>query len=286
MNSPLIRRAVLLVLAAGAILTLAPVWGSDSKGPTSRQIKLGPADTAEVKLLRRYGREREATASAIKRVPYLVRGSSKGKMVALTFDDGPGPSTESVVKQLRRLKVPATFFQVGAEMKKFPDVDYGGDPDRHFAFGNHTYSHAFMAKLKRGQQWAEIVRGASAVRGNPSLLPAKIFRPPYGSFNKTTHKLLRRSGELMVVWSVDPADYDRPGAKVIAKRVISAVRPGAIVLLHDGGGYDRNQTVAALPRIVRALHRRGYRFVTVPQMIAYAPPPRAQSLPRYLREGS
>jgi peptidoglycan/xylan/chitin deacetylase (PgdA/CDA1 family) len=83
---------------------------------------------------------------------------------------------------------------------------------------------------------------------------------------------------LMVLWSVNPEDYYRPGRKRIVKRVVDAVRPGAIVLLHDGGG-NRSQTVAAVPHIVRRLRARGYRFVTIPRLLADDPPPRNQGPP-------
>jgi peptidoglycan/xylan/chitin deacetylase (PgdA/CDA1 family) len=87
---------------------------------------------------------------------------------------------------------------------------------------------------------------------------------------------------LMVLWSIDPNDYLRPGAKLIAERVLSAATPGAIVLMHDGGGA-REQTVAALPRIINGLRRRGYRLVTVPALLRYDPAPRHQ--PRLPRPG-
>jgi peptidoglycan/xylan/chitin deacetylase (PgdA/CDA1 family) len=83
---------------------------------------------------------------------------------------------------------------------------------------------------------------------------------------------------LMVLWSVNPEDYTRPGRKRIVRGVLDAVRPGAIVLMHDGGG-DRSQTVAAVPRIVRKLRAHGYRIVTVPQLLADDPPPRGQGPP-------
>jgi peptidoglycan/xylan/chitin deacetylase (PgdA/CDA1 family) len=83
---------------------------------------------------------------------------------------------------------------------------------------------------------------------------------------------------LMVLWSVDPRDWIRPGTAAIIGRVLSAARPGAIVELHDGGG-DRRETEAALPAIINGLRRRHYELVTVPQLLRLDPPPRSQRLP-------
>jgi peptidoglycan/xylan/chitin deacetylase (PgdA/CDA1 family) len=97
-------------------------------------------------------------------------------------------------------------------------------------------------------------------------------------FDSDTRGLLQERRMLMVLWSVNPEDYTRPGRKRIVKRVLEAVRPGSIVLMHDGGG-DRSQTVAAVPRMVRKLRARGYRLVTVPRLLADDPPPRGQGPP-------
>ena len=93
--------------------------------------------------------------------------------------------------------------------------------------------------------------------------------------------MLRRNRMLMVLWSVDSQDYRQPGARAIVRRVLNGAHPGAIVLMHDAGGA-RSQTVAALPEIVRKLRHRGYRLVTVPQLLRDDPPPRGQPLPRYV----
>ena len=108
----------------------------------------------------------------------------------------------------------------------------------------------------------------------------RLFRPPYGSFNDETVSLLDQRSALMVLWSVDTGDYENPGWEVIADRALAEVRPGSVILLHDGGG-DRAQTLVALPLILEGLEgRAGLRPVTVPQLLADNPPPRDQSLDR------
>ena len=95
---------------------------------------------------------------------------------------------------------------------------------------------------------------------------ANLFRPPFGLYDEATLKLLRRQGMLAVLWTVETDDYELPGPEAIEQRVLEAVHPGAIVLMHDGGG-DRSETVAALPGIVQTLRDRGYELVTVPQLV-------------------
>ncbi len=95
---------------------------------------------------------------------------------------------------------------------------------------------------------------------------ANLFRPPFGLYDEATLKLLRRQGMLAVLWTVETDDYELPGPEAIEQRVLEAVHPGAIVLMHDGGG-DRSESVAALPGIVQTLRDRGYELVTVPQLV-------------------
>jgi peptidoglycan/xylan/chitin deacetylase (PgdA/CDA1 family) len=131
--------------------------------------------------------------------------------------------------------------------------------------------------LSARAQRSELLAQAARMKAFGERFP-RLFRPPYASFNSATLRLLRRERMLMVLWSVDSVDYERPGTRAIVRNVVPNVRPGAIVLMHDGGG-PRAQTAAALPLIVHRLRHRGYRFVTVQQMLRRAPPARRQRLP-------
>jgi peptidoglycan-N-acetylglucosamine deacetylase len=181
----------------------------------------------------------------------------RGRVVALTFDDGPGPWTWRVVGVLRRMRVPATFFEVGREVFAHPWL--ARQVARGFAVGDHTWAHAPMARLTWAQQLDQ-------TRARVSM-----FRPPYESFDRQTLGVMRVERKLTVLWDVDSRDWTRPGVRRIVSNVVPRVRPGSIVLLHDGGGV-RWQTVAALPVIVRQLRARGFRFVTVPELMRVAPP--------------
>jgi peptidoglycan-N-acetylglucosamine deacetylase len=181
----------------------------------------------------------------------------RGRVVALTFDDGPGPWTWRVIRELRRMRVPATFFEVGREVASHPWA--ARQVARSFAVGDHTWDHAPMGRLRWAQQLDQTRTRAS------------LFRPPYESYDRQTLGVMRVERKLTVLWDVDSRDWTRPGVRRIVSNVVPRVRPGSIVLLHDGGGV-RWQTVAALPTIVHQLRGRGFRFVTVPGMMRVAPP--------------
>ena len=207
-------------------------------------------------------------ASAIDRVlrrrTVIRRGSRREREVALTFDDGPGPYTRRIVRVLRRTGTRATFFPVAALFDRWPRamraVRRGG-----FTVGDHTVDHPYLPALSFREQLRQLRGQARALRSLGFPQP-RLLRPPYGGHDRRTRTIARRLRMLVVMWTVDSRDYLRPGVREIVNNVVREARPGAIVLMHDGGG-PREQTVAALPRIVRTLRRRGYRLVTVPELL-------------------
>jgi peptidoglycan/xylan/chitin deacetylase (PgdA/CDA1 family) len=207
-------------------------------------------------------------------LPYVAIAGKRKREVALTFDDGPGPYTAEVIRTLKRLHTPGTFFQVGRTEHYFTDAEEAGRREPLVTIGVHTLDHARLDRLGRAEQAAQIDRDTAILTaaGNPQ---PTLFRPPYGAYDQATLELLRERDMTMVLWSVDSKDYERPGVDAIVDRVLSDVTPGAIVLLHDAGG-DRRQTIDALPRIVLGLRRRHYKLVSVPQLLRDAPPPKAQ----------
>jgi peptidoglycan/xylan/chitin deacetylase (PgdA/CDA1 family) len=207
---------------------------------------------------------------------YVLSGRPRKREVALTFDDGPSAWTPKVVRALRRKHAAATFFPVGYGITRYPRY-LQLERDAGFVVGDHTMNHPLLTQLSGPRQIGEIDGQARLLRLAHLPYP-RLFRPPYGAFDSDTRGLLQERRMLMVLWSVNPADYTRPGSKRIVKGVLDSVTPGAIVLLHDGGG-DRSQTVAAIPRIVHRLRARGYKIVTVPRLLADDPPPRGQGPP-------
>jgi peptidoglycan/xylan/chitin deacetylase (PgdA/CDA1 family) len=193
-------------------------------------------------------------------------GARVERAVALTFDDGPWPvTTPRILTILRRQHAPATFFVIGYLADRFPGL-VARERAEGMTVGNHTYNHPQVppfGQLPRALVRVQIALGAESIR-RAGVSP-RLMRPPGGSFSPTTVAVARSLGERVVLWSVDPADW-RPGttARQIVKRVLNAVRPGSIVILHDGGG-DRSATVAALPAIIRGIRRKGLRLVAIPQ---------------------
>jgi peptidoglycan/xylan/chitin deacetylase (PgdA/CDA1 family) len=194
---------------------------------------------------------------------YVTSGSRDRREVALTFDDGPWDSTPAILSELERLKVPATFMLVGEHIagreelirRELRDGDVLGD---------HTWDHADVSSDGAAAQ-REIVSTEQAIEKTAGFVPC-LFRAPYGHTSGALIGEARRLGFDTLQWDVDPRDWSTPGTDAIVQRVLSAVHPGAIVLMHDGGG-PREQTAAALPRIVAALRARGYQLETVPELL-------------------
>ncbi|MBV9309945.1 MAG: polysaccharide deacetylase family protein [Solirubrobacterales bacterium] len=230
--------------------------------------------------------ETAATGSAIDRLlarqPFISSGGGERREIALTFDDGPGPYTPRLLDQLAKLHAPATFFEIGSMIHYFhPSLTR--EEAMGAVIGDHTELHPMMAELSPVAQEAQIVTQTKQLARYGAPFP-RLYRPPYGSFNRATLSILKRFHMLMVLWSTDTEDYRQPGVAVIVRRALAGARPGAILLMHDAGG-TRTQTIAALPLIVSALRKRGYRLVTVPQLIRDDPPRRIQRLPSALAGG-
>jgi len=185
-----------------------------------------------------------------------------GKVIYLTFDDGPWAGhTRRVLELLDEYDAKATFFQVGGEAAARPELTRAVVAPGH-ALGSHTWNHKDLRKLSRRAVSHQITR-TSAVLGRISGRPITCLRPPYGAKNARVMSVIRSKKLAMKLWDIDPRDWKKPGASVIARRVISKAHPGAVVLMHDGGG-NRSQSVKALKRILQALTTKGYRFEMLP----------------------
>jgi peptidoglycan/xylan/chitin deacetylase (PgdA/CDA1 family) len=278
------RGGAALLLLAILVLAIAATSHSHAGAPR-RRTPHDPrrAVIARLTPLQLAARQRSAEAGAIDRVlsytPAITEGGRRGRELALTFDDGPGPYTVQLVHVLDSLHVRATFFAIGEEERWFSAGTLAelrsGD-----AVGDHTETHPMMASLSAHQQREEIYEQMVHIQLLGGSTP-RIFRPPYGSFDATTFAQLRAFHMLMVLWSDDTSDYTLPGTAAIVQRVLAGARPGAIILMHDGGG-DRAETIAALPAIVRGLRRRGLEPVTIPRLMLDDPPPRGLPVPTSL----
>ncbi len=178
-----------------------------------------------------------------------------GVVVYLTFDDGPGPATPEVLELLARYHARATFALIGQQAAANPALVSRIRAGGHVIV-NHTWDHPDLTLLSTEQIDGELQRTEGV------LGPLRCDRPPYGATSTRVAAAIAARGERQLLWDVDPADWSRPGAEVIAATVLAQVRSGSIVLLHDGGG-DRSQTVTALETILRELSARGFALTSV-----------------------
>jgi peptidoglycan/xylan/chitin deacetylase (PgdA/CDA1 family) len=185
--------------------------------------------------------------------------------VALTFDDGPHPTlTPQLLDLLKANGIRATFYPIGYRVARYPQLVARIAAEGH-EIGNHTWSHPSLFGHSDGSVLHQVDRASEAVRAATGRTPVTM-RPPYGNFHPRQRLMLHRSRGLpTVLWSVDPEDWRRPGSAVVASRIVSASHPGDVVLAHDIHGA----TVRAMPSTLAGLKSRGFRFVTVSELIGW-----------------
>jgi peptidoglycan/xylan/chitin deacetylase (PgdA/CDA1 family) len=199
----------------------------------------------------------------------LYCGGSVRRMVALTFDDGPGPYTHYAIAKLRAAHARATFFLVGKEVTDWPG--WAQREKAVAAFGDHTMTHPSLPSLPRAAAFAQITDAQHLIE-RAVHEPVLLFRPPYEAHTRVIDLELRRLHMVEVLWNVDSTDSLGGNYRTIEQRVTAGLHPGSIILMHENHG----PTIRALNTILTALRRRHLRAVTVPQLIAQDPPSLAQ----------
>ena len=232
-----------------------------------------PAAVRPLALRRVAASSRPGQLAAVKRLvayglPLFCGGHSK-RMVALTFDDGPGPYTTLAIAKLRKQHLRATFFLVGKEVRAHPRLARLEKPVA--ALGDHTMTHPFLPALSHAAMVQEIA-GAKTLIERAGGQAVVLFRPPYEGRTPAIDSEVRALGMLEVLWSVDSGDSLGANYAGIERNVLAGLRPGSIVLMHE----NRGQTIRALPTIFVALARDHLRAVTVPELVAGDPPSLAQ----------
>lgn len=195
----------------------------------------------------------------------LYTHGPRKREVALTFDDGPASLTQSFVRMLKANGAVATFFAVGEHVVPRYRATMREELRDGDAIGDHSWSHPDL--VLSDEVASQLRRARKAIRRETGYTPC-VFRPPYGAYDVAVLRTAKALRFATVNWDVDPVDWALPGVGTIEQRVLAQVQPGSIVLSHDGGG-PRQQTLSAYPYIIRALRLRGYRFVTVPQLLGF-----------------
>jgi peptidoglycan-N-acetylglucosamine deacetylase len=257
------RTAALAVVAAVVLLCVLVLNASGGErltgsGRAAARVPLVPAAVADLRV-RRLARLGKPVYCGGRHRPY----------VALTFDDGPGPSTAAAVRELLRRRVPATFFLVGQNVARYrsllPLEAQAG------AIGDHTFHHVQLTALALTDAGREIDDAARAITA-ATHAPVRLMRPPSGARTPPVDAVVRAEGMLQVLWDVDVQDIEGADTAAVVGAVRRHARPGSIVLMHENEG----QTLAALPQVLDALARKHLRPVTVPELIAADPPSPAQ----------
>jgi polysaccharide deacetylase family sporulation protein PdaB len=192
------------------------------------------------------------------------------KVIALTFDDGPDPEdTPAILDLLKQFEVKATFFVIGKKVNWYPELVKREVLEGH-EIANHTYNHIYINKqMTEDSIHKEILKAEQTILSTTGKKP-KLFRPPGGFYSENVIHVLHKSGYQLIMWSwhQDSRDWNRPGVNKIVRSVLEKTQNGDIVLLHD---YveGKTQTIDALKQILPKLKERGYRFVTVSELLNY-----------------
>jgi peptidoglycan/xylan/chitin deacetylase (PgdA/CDA1 family) len=270
---------VLALLAAACAGAALIVWVSSSSGSSTHTTGAAIPKTTPIKVgaAPRLAIERHsalaAEIAAVRRLTSyglpLYCGGTQKRMVALTFDDGPGVYTHYAIKKLGEAHLHATFFLVGKEIIAWPGL--AQREKRVAAFGDHTMTHPFLPALSYSEAVEEIAADQRLIERTVDQ-PVLLFRPPYEGHTRAIDAEVKRLGMVEVLWDVDSADSLGANYVGIEHNVIAGLYPGSIILMHENHG----QTIRALDVIFAALHRRHLEAVTVPQLIAEDPPSLAQ----------
>ncbi|HKI93188.1 MAG TPA: polysaccharide deacetylase family protein [Gaiellaceae bacterium] len=241
-------RRVAVTAVLGAVLTVLAVV----PGAFARHGPQGPAPSQLDRLVR---------AGA----PVFCGGPHK-RVFALTFDDGPGPWTRSLLAALRRGRAPGTFFLVGNRIALWPAaVEAEAQAG---VLGDHTWSHAHLTTLRPVQVRRQLEWTAATILTRTET-QVRLFRPPYDQVDAAVRRTVRSLGLLDVRWNVDAGD-SRQGARPaqVTRTILRGLKPGAIVLLHDAHPW----TAKVVRRVLAATRRRHLWPVTVPRLLEVDPP--------------
>ncbi len=195
-----------------------------------------------------------------------------GPYIALTFDDGPSEKlTPRLLDLLAQHHIHATFFVIGENAAAHPEILQRAAAEGH-EIGNHSWSHPNFAKMSDEAVRSQVKRTEDAITSATGARPT-LLRPPYGSLTARQKRWLHDElGYEIILWDVDPLDWKKPGPNVVASRILKETRPGSIVLSHD----IHEQTIEAMPRTLRELEEKGFKFVTVSELLKMQTAPTPQ----------
>ena len=202
--------------------------------------------------------------------------------IAMTFDDGPSATlTPKLLDLLAAHHIKATFFVIGENVAEHPEIVARAAREGH-EIGNHSWSHPNFAKMSDDGVRSQLRRTDEAIKSATGTRPT-LLRPPYGSITAREKRWIHDEfGYDIILWDVDPNDWKRPGPAVVRNRILKETQPGSIVLSHD----IHPGTIEAMPSIFDALEAKGFKFVTVSELIRMAVPRQPRPSPQPQATGS
>lgn len=269
-------RPRLLPAAVSAFLLLAgcAVPAGGSAGPSTSAAAASPAGPSAAPPSP--AGSPAGSAAPTPGTPPAAVDCRKTKCVALTFDDGPGPQTGTLLDTLVKERVPATFFLVGAMIRQHPDVAKRIATTPGMTVANHTLSHPMLTRIAAAKARREIVGNTELIAKVTGVRP-HYLRPPYGLHNAATDAVARTQGQAVVLWSAGALDwqYDKP-AKIV-EVTLPQIAPGAIVLAHDIHPW----TIKAVPTLIAKLRAKGYTLVSLDDILGPTKPGKAYARGRH-----
>jgi len=235
---------LLFICVATLIITVA--FGAEPASPTPRETR---APTKEAKV----------TFNAV---------HVDGPYIAMTFDDGPSATlTPKLLDILAAHHIKVTFFVLGENVTEHPEIVARAAREGH-EIASHSWSHPNFAKMSLESVRSQLQRTDDAINNATGKRPT-LFRPPYGSITeREKHWIHDEFGYDVILWDVDPLDWKRPGPAIVRSRILKETRPGSIVLSHD----IHPGTIEAMPSTLDQLEAKGFKFVTVSELLAMASP--------------
>src|SRR5438309_594324 len=235
-------------LRISSALLLVSVAAAQESAPPPEKPKLSPAPP-----------EPKITVSSVQ---------VDGPYIALTFDDGPSEKlTPRLLDLLAQHHIHATFFVIGENVAQHPEIVQRAAREGH-EIGNHSWSHPNFAKMSDDAVRSQIKRTEEAISSAIGSRPI-LLRPPYGSVTmRQKHFIHDDLGYEIILWDVDPLDWKEPGPNIVSSRILKETRPGSIVLSHD----IHAQTIQAMPATLTELEAKGFKFVTVSELLKLQTP--------------
>jgi Predicted xylanase/chitin deacetylase len=218
-----------------------------------------------------YSRRQPVSVDLVRLFPKLIirRGNPGIPALALTFDDGPDLKyTPKILDTLRKYNVKATFFVVGTQIIKYPSVFRRIIREGH-EIGSHSFQHLKICELPAAQIQYQLNHNNDVIRHNGGS-PTLIFRPPYGALDPASVETIAKLGYRIILWTVDSLDWRGLKMRQVESNVIPKLNRGDIVLQHcasESRLEDLHGSNEALPEIIRYAKNRGYRFVTISQLL-------------------